>query len=331
MKLSRLAIAAGALALALATPALAENKVRIIGGYALTLLPNYIVQERELIQKHAARLGLSDVTVEFSRSPSVAVANEGLITNNVDIALYGMGPMLNVWDKTNGAVKGVMAVSDYTQAVYTVDPKINSLDDLGENDRVAMTDIKTSNQALMMQMQAAEKYGWDGRFHFDPNLIAMFNEDSTAALVSGASEIKSAMLTVPYNDIVTRAGARKIWSSDDVLGGRVSAGMLYGNVKFVEANPVLYEAVVAAYEEANEWINANPAEAAVIYVKYEPQKDGAPYIERLIREGNGFSFTTTPKGVKRFADFMHKSGLLSKSVDTWTDVFFDNVATKPGS
>ena len=162
MKLSGLGVAIGALALGLATPALAENKVRIISGYALTFLPNYIVQEHELIQKHAARLGLQDVMVEFSRSPSVAVANERLITNNVD-----------------------------------------------------------------------------------------------------------------------------------------------------------------------KWVTDHPKELAAIYVKYEPQKDGPDFVERLITEKTSFSFTTTPKGAKLFADHMHKSGLLSKS--DWKDEFFYNVADKPGS
>jgi NitT/TauT family transport system substrate-binding protein len=314
-----------------AEPALAENKVRIMSGYALTLLPQYVVIEHKLIEKQAEALGLKDVSVDFNRSPSAVTAAEALITDQIDVALYAAGPMLNLWDKTGGRFKGIMSVSAYSSNIYTVDPKINSIDDLGPNDRVAMTDIKTSNQAIILQMKAASERGWDKRFYYEPNLVAMANEDTVAALVSGATEVKSAMLAAPYGAVVTDAGARKIFASEDFLGEKISAGMLYGSVKWVDANPVLFKALTAAYEEAEAWIKENPEAAAEIYVKYEPQKNGKDFVVKLLHEDDSFVYTTTPKGVKRFADYMLKSGLMANEVKDWKDVFFDSVAGKEGS
>lgn len=308
-----------------------ENKVRIMSGYALTLLPQYVVIEHKLIEKKAEELGLKDVVVDFSRSPGAVMASEALITDQIDVALYAAGPMLNLWDKTRGQFKGIMSLSSYSSNVYTADPKINSLDDLGPNDRVAMTDIRTSNPAIILQMKAASERGWDERFFYEPNLIAMANEDSVAALVSGATEVKSAMLAAPYGAYVASTGARKIFASEDFLGEKISAGMLYGSVAWAEKNPVLFKALVAAYEEATAWTLANPEEAAKIYMKYEPQKDGVDFVVKLLNEDDSFVYTNTPRGVKTFADYMFKSGLMKNEVKAWTDVFFDSVTGKDGS
>jgi NitT/TauT family transport system substrate-binding protein len=336
MGMRKLALAVAAIAgLAVGVqPAMAEkNKVRLINLYALTLLPHYIVQDKQLIEKHAAELGLTDVTVEFSRTPSAATANEALLTDTVDIVHAAMGPLLTIWDKTSARnkVKGMLGTAVYSQTLYTVDPRIKSLDDFQANDRIAMTDVKTSTQALILQMQAAKQYGWDNRFRYDPNMIAMDNNEGVAALLSGHTEVKSQMLTVPYSYIVEQAGARKIFTAKDLFGEMITATVLYGNQKFVDENPVLYQAVIAAFEEANEFVRNNKEEAAKIYVKYEPQKDGADFIVKLLQQEDTFRFSTTPIGFQRFADYMYESGLMKNKVEKWTDVFFDNVAGKPGN
>ena len=55
----------------------------------------------------------------------------------------------------------------------TVDPRIKSLKDFGENDRIAVTAVKVTMQALFLNLAAAREWGWDARFKLDPLTIYM--------------------------------------------------------------------------------------------------------------------------------------------------------------
>ncbi|MER2537031.1 MAG: ABC transporter substrate-binding protein [Rhizobiaceae bacterium] len=314
--------------------ALAEAKeVRIAHTYALTLLPHYVVLEQKLIEKHAKALGLGDVTVTFTRVNSGQIGNDLLLSGNVDIVGSSTGPLLTAWDKTSGAqkVKGILGTALYSSDLYTVDPKINSLDDYGPNDRIAMTDVKTSTQALILQMKAAKERGWDNRYHYNPLLVSMGSVDALAALVSGKTEVKSHMTTVPFSYLEQQAGARPIFRSKDFFGRMISATLIYGREDFKTENPKLFQAVVEAYKEANDFVNKNRDEAAEIYIKHEPQKQGVEFVKQLLDQKEAFQFDIKPAAFQEFADYMQKSGLMRNTVSSWKDVFFDSAHDLDGN
>ena len=78
----------------LPAPAMAETKeVRFAQLYSLTYLPAYVVYEETLIEKHAARLGITP-----------PAANDALISGNVDVAMGGITVLLTLWDKTQATM-----------------------------------------------------------------------------------------------------------------------------------------------------------------------------------------------------------------------------------
>src|SRR5579872_6556904 len=94
-----------ALALLVARPAAAESDtVRIAQLYGLVYLPSYVAIEQHLIEQHAQAAGLGVVTVAVKRVSSGPVANDMLLSDSVDLAMGGYGPMLTLWDKTHGAL-----------------------------------------------------------------------------------------------------------------------------------------------------------------------------------------------------------------------------------
>ncbi|MER2535672.1 MAG: ABC transporter substrate-binding protein [Rhizobiaceae bacterium] len=309
------------------------SEVRIMHTYALPSMSHYVVQDLALIQKHAKALGLGDIAVKIERVVSGQIANDVLLSGNTDIIGSSMGPLLTLWDKTTGAqkVRGMLGLAVFSCDLMTVDPKINSLSDYGPDDRIAMANVKTSTQAIILQMEAAKKYGWEERFRYDPLMVAMSGADAAAALVSGKFEVKSDMNTVPFTYIEAQAGARAIFKSKDFFGRMISATLIYTTEDFKAKNPTVYRAVVDAYEEAGEYIKANRREAAEIYNRHEPQKQGVEFVEQLLDQKEAFQFSSTPAGFEEIADYMHKSGLLRNRLDSWKDAFFDNVWDKDGN
>ena len=316
-------------------PALAEaDEVRIAQPYGVIYLPSYVVVDRQLIQKHAKALGLGDIKVTLTRLSSGPAGSDMILSGNADFAMGGYGPMLTLWDKTRGPqkVKGVMALSSSPIFLISTDPRIRSLRDFGENDRIAVSAVKVTLQAIVLQMAAAKEFGWENRFKFDPLTVSMANPDGMAAILSGAGEVRTQAAILPFAVEEMESGkAHLVMTSDEIWGGKASTAVLFGTEKFHSQNPKLYAALVAAFEEAIGFVNAEPAAAAAIYVNNEPTKKGVAWIEKILRDKSLIEFTPLPQRTMLFADFVAKLGTLKTPPKIWSEVFFDNMAGKPGS
>ena len=103
-------IAAALIAGMAATGAHAEvSEVRIAEQFGIAYLPLQMMREKGLIEKHAKKAGLGDINVTWARFGSGAAMNDALLSNNLDFATGGVGPLLTIWSKTKGSldVKGV--------------------------------------------------------------------------------------------------------------------------------------------------------------------------------------------------------------------------------
>ena len=110
--------------------------------------------------------------------------------------------------------------------------------------------------------------------------------------------------------------------SYDVAGGRHTNGVLMTTKKFYEANPKVSAAVVAALEESNVWIKANPRKAAEIYIAMTKEKRSTlDEIEKMVTDPD-VDYTTTPIGVMKFIEFMNLAGTVKKKPASWKDLFF---------
>ena len=232
-----LATTAGAFALLLLsnlpTPAMAEtNEVRFAQLYSLTYLPAYVVYEEKLIEKHATRLGIPAPRVTTNKLSSGPAANDALISGNVDIAMGGITVLLTLWDKTQGTmnVRGIATMVDSPIFLMTVDPRIKSLKDFGEGDRIAVSAVKVTMQALFLNLAAAREWGWDARFKLDPLTVSMSHPMSIQALRTGKIEVKSYAAIVPYNyEVLTASNARQLMTSYEVLGGAHSLSAIWAS------------------------------------------------------------------------------------------------------
>src|SRR4051812_27948905 len=155
------------------------DQVRIASTFGLAQLPGRIAFEKKFIETRAKERGLN-VTVSYQNVASGVVVSELLLSNNADVGVGGNVPLFNLWDKTRGAqkVRGIMAFSQANMFLISSDPRIKTIGDFTDDDRIAMTDVKGTTYSMFLQMAAAKKYGWDQRTKFDNISVAMSNNDA---------------------------------------------------------------------------------------------------------------------------------------------------------
>jgi NitT/TauT family transport system substrate-binding protein len=272
--------------------------------------------------------------VTISKLSSGPAANDALISGSVDIAMGGITVLLTLWDKTQGTmnVRGIATMVDSPIFLMTVDPRIKSITDYGEGDRIAVSAVKVTMQALFLNLAAAREWGWDARFKLDPLTVSMSHPMSIQALRTGKMEVKSYAAIVPYNyEVLAASNARQLMTSYEVLGGAHSLSAFWATETWVKANPKTYQAVLAAFEEATERIATDREAAARTYAKWEASTLPTADVVRIIGTPSEITFSVTPNRTLMIAETMHKIGLLKTKPATWTDYFHAGLHGKNGS
>ncbi len=335
MTLSRCRLTIVLLLLFAAAPARAEtDTVRIAMPYGLSYLPTYVAIDRHLIEKHAAEAGLGDIKVTQRNMASGPVTSDLILANDADIGMGGWGPAFIMWDKTSGPnkVRAIMPLASSSIVMLSVDPRIKTIQDFREGDKIGISAIKVTDQAVTLQMAAAKEWGWDQRFRLDPLTISISNPDGMAALMSGQTELKNHFTIVPFSVIEEESGkVHRVFTSDEYMTPGSSGSVMYASARFHDPNPKLYAAVAAAFEEAIIMIGQDPLAAAEIYVHHEPQKRDVTWVENIIKDPKQIAFSSTPRGIKEHADFMYKLGTLKHQAASWKDLFWENVYDHDGN
>ena len=136
---SLLRLAAGLLACIVvsvgAAPAVAQegNDFHVARQPGLVYIQAIIMEDKKLIEKHAAALGLKDIKMRWSIITSGGVMTEAIISNSIDIAITGVSNMLLAWGKT-GNIKMVAGVAGVPFKLLTRNANVKSIKDFGPND-----------------------------------------------------------------------------------------------------------------------------------------------------------------------------------------------------
>jgi NitT/TauT family transport system substrate-binding protein len=303
-----------------------SNEIRIIGSIGLQFLPTYVTIDKQLIEKHAKLLGIENPKVTLNMVTNGGAINDALISNNSDVGQVPGPALVLLWSRTRGAqaIRGIVAGSEIPPVLVTIDPRIKTIDDYGEKDRIAMPTVRISSYAIMMQMAAEQKYGFDQRAKFDPMSVPLNFAEIMSSLTSGGTEVKSAIVVPPFTQYLLETGkVRQVLSLDDVLGGHGTLNVFATTERFHSQNPKAYAAVKAGLMEAMDVIRDNPREAAEIYMKHEPNKNGTDWVEKLIRDKTATGFTADPHRFEKLSAFLYKSKIVNAQPASWKDLFFD--------
>jgi len=308
------------------------NTVRIAKQYGISYLSLTMMEEQHLLEKHAKAEGL-DVKVEWLRFSSGSGMNEALLSGNLDFAGGGVGPMLTIWGKTlnNYKVKGVAAINSMPLYLVTTNPNVKTIKDFTEKDKIGLPAVKVSIQAITLQMAAEKAFGAGQSHKLDALTVSMSHPDAMTAMLGGHSEVNAHFGSSPYQDLeLKNPKAHLVLNSYDVLGGPHTFNSVWATTKFVEANPKVVKAFLGALDEAMANIKADPAKAAAIWVKAENSKIPVADAEKIIRDPKN-EWTTTPKKVMSYLDYMNRAGLITAKAQSWKDIYFSGIHNANGS
>jgi NitT/TauT family transport system substrate-binding protein len=307
------------------------SEIRIARQPGLVYLQAIIMEDRKLVEKHAAALGLNDVKVTYSIITSGGVMTEAILSNSIDMAITGVSNLLLVWGKTNGQIKTVAGMAGVPFRMLTRNPNVKSIKDFGPNDRIAVPTIRASMQAMMMGIALEQAFGLGQHGRLDNNQVQIGHPEAVQALLNPQHEINSHFSIPPYQDIEMKSPlVHSVFVSTDVLGGPATISNCWATQKFVEANPIKVKAFIAAVDEASELVEKDPKAAAEIYVNVTKEKITVDEIVAIIKQP-GAIFSATPQRSMLWADYMYRIGMIKQKPASWKDFTFPFIYDRPGS
>jgi NitT/TauT family transport system substrate-binding protein len=317
---------------ALALPAAAEsNEINVAQQYGVSFLPLMVMERERLVEKHARAEGLADVKVNWVKVAGPSVMNDGIVSGALQFIAVGAPSMITLWDKTNGQVKGVSAMTTYPLYLITRNPNVKSVRDFSERDKIAVPSIKVSTQAIMLQMLAAKEFGDGNWAKFDPYTVALSHPDAVLALTNNTAGVNAHFSSSPfYEQEIKVQGVHLITTNYEILGGPATAVVIAASIKYRDTNPKSYKAFFDALKEATDTINKDKRAAAKIYI--EQAKDTKDTVDDIISmiSAADYAYTLTPQKVYKTAEFMNRIGTVKHKPASWTELFFPEVHDLPG-
>ena len=308
---------------AAAGPARAEaGAIRMSHGLGVLYLPLIVMREAKLVEKHVAAAGLK-AAVSWVVLDGGGQINDAMLAGALDIAGTSIPGFLTLWSKGKGTrseVVGISGLSTGALILNTNRPELKTIQDFKPGDKIAVPSVKSSLQAVVLQMIAAKAFGdahWD---QLDVNTVSLQHPSAVAALVSGNKDLAAHFASPPFT--LAEAASPNIHAvlrSPDTLGD-ITLDMVYGTKAFADGSPGLVKAFLAAQAEANALIARDPAQATALFIQNSGSKVNPADIEGVLRDPQT-RFDTVPHGFMQFVAFMQRAGTIKVVPGVWRDAF----------
>ncbi len=279
--------------------------LRVAYQYGLAYAPLTIMQEQGLIEKNFD----GDLTVEWINLNSGSAINEGVISGDIDVANMGIAPFITgVTAGIPYKMYGTMAAQPHK--LMTNNEEINTLADITSEHKIALVNIG-SIQHILLGMMAQDQLG--DAHALDNNLVAMAHPDGMAALLAGSVDCQ--LTTSPYifmeqqeEGIHEVEGLADVWPD----GNAFIVGLVADSL--VEERPEVYDALVAATQEAMDFLNNNQEEAAAILAEKNDVTE-----ETMLEwmQDPACVFDTKLPGVMDMAQFMEDAGFIEEAPESF--------------
>jgi sulfonate transport system substrate-binding protein len=328
------AAACAALTLATAGPGLARaevSEVKIVAQNGSNYLPLYVMQGQKLVEKHLTAKGLGSTSVVWTRLAGPSAIVDSFLAGAVHFSGQGVPSTALIWDRTRNGI-GAKAVSAMVASniwLMTRKPELKSLRDLTDKDRIAVPSVKTSSQALFLWSAAEKEFGPGQWGRLDHLTVSLPHPDAMAAVLNSGGEITVHGATSPYADLERKAGLHAITDLYAVEGGAVTGLNFVSTEQFRKGNPLTYAAVVAAFDEAIAWINADKRRAAQLYLDLSKDKMPLDDLTQILMAPD-YIFGKTPHGIGAAITMMHKAGIIKTKAASWKEMYFPETQQLPG-
>ena len=180
-------------------------------------------------------------------------------------------------------------------------------------------------------MAAAQTWGPSEWARLDAQTISRAHPDSMAQML-GRTEVTCHFSSTPFQDrALLQPGVREVTSSYAIMGvDRSTPNTIYAQSRFRTENPIAWQAALAAFDEATDWINQYTDDAAALYLQSSGDKDTPAAVAATLR-APGNHFTLQPAQVQRVANFMADTGTLKRRPADLADLFFPEAVERGGT
>jgi NitT/TauT family transport system substrate-binding protein len=310
------------------------SQIRLSHGYGLLYLPLMILRDRKLLEAKAAAAGLGSVEVTWQLLDGGNVINDAMLAGALDIAGTGSPGFVTLWAKARGIPRseiiGVSGLSTCALTLNTNRPQIKSLADFTASDKIALPGIKTSLAAVVLEMLVAKQFGQASYAKLDPMTVGLPHPDAYAGLMTGKTEIAAHFASPPFSILeLADPKIHSVITASAVLGNS-TLDVVFATKRFVDANPRIMAAFLAAMDEANKSITDDPKGAAQSFIRITNAKQSEAEVVQMIQDKDT-GFSTTPNGVLQYADFLYAVGSIKVRPASWKELFMPALQHLQGS
>ena len=310
-------------ALTLATQARAEaDTIRLSHGLGVLYLPLIVMREAKLVEKHLEAANLK-TAVNWIVMDGGGQINDAMLAGALDIAGTSIPGFLTLWSKGRGTrseVTGISGLSTCALVLNTNRPDLKTLSDFKPGDKIAVPSVKSSLQAVILEMISAKILGEANWAALDTNVISLSHPNAVTALLSGNKDVAAHFASPPF--IQAEAANPKIHAilrSPDTLGD-ITLDMVYAPKRFTNPNPGIVKAFIAAQQEANALIASDPARATALFIQNSGSKLDPAELQAVLKDPQT-KFDTLPHGFMQYVAFMQKSGAIKTIPNDWHEAF----------
>ena len=312
---------------AVLSPAWVQAKagsVRISKGYGLLYLPLLVMEKQRLFERHAAKLGIGDVRVDWVLLDGGNSVDDAMMAGSLDFAAAGAPGFIELWARSRGIpnveVIGISGLSTTSLSLNTNRPGIKSLADFTSSDRIAVPGIRTSLSAVVLQMLASKLLGPSHFAQLDAITVNLPHPEAMQALIRREGGITAHFGSPPFSTLeLGQPGIHRVVDSIDVLGP-LTLDVVFAPKRIVDQQPLLARAFLRALDEANRLIAKDPRSAAATYAAASNLNVSLDAVMRMLAAAHT-RFSVWPDRLMEFVDFLYQVGTIKTKPRTWYGMF----------
>lgn len=289
------------------------QQITIAEQYGLAYAPLQIMKELKLIEKYQP-----GVKINWKQMGNTAAIREAMLAKEVDIGFMAIPPFLIGWDK-GMEWKVAAGVSSCPLGLVTNKSNISSIKDFTEVDRIALPQ-PGSVQHILLSMACEREFGDSHKL--DKLLLTMAHPEGMNALMA-KTDVTAHFTAPPY--LTKELGSvenKLILDGEEAMGGAFTFIVGVTTKNFHDGNLKGYDSFLKALEEAISFMKDNREETIQMLSKaYNISEEEIKEYLNL----EDVEYSTTVKGIDKFADFMKRNEYIDKIPTNNSDILWDEV------